>query len=71
MKYYQIGNGDASKEYLNASSYRNSNTLAAAFARVNYNFDEKYLISASVRREGSSRFGANNKWGWFPAVSAG
>ena len=71
MKYFQIGNGDASKDYLNASSYRNSNTLAAFFLRANYNYAEKYLVSASVRREGSSRFGANNKWGWFPAVSLG
>ena len=71
MKYYQIGNGDASKDYLNVSSSRNSNVLAAMFARVNYNYAEKYLLSASIRREGSSRFGANNKWGWFPAVSAG
>ena len=70
-KYFQIGNGDASKEYLNASSYRNSNTLAAVFGRVNYNYAEKYLVSASLRREGSSRFGANNKWGLFPAVSLG
>ncbi|MBR5829804.1 MAG: SusC/RagA family TonB-linked outer membrane protein, partial [Tidjanibacter sp.] len=71
MKYYQIGNGDAEKTYLTASSYRNSNSLAAAFGRVNYSFDGKYLLSASLRREGSSRFGANNKWGWFPAVSLG
>ncbi len=70
-KYYQIGNGDATKKYLNASSYRNSNTLAAIFARVNYNYADKYLASVSVRREGSSRFGANHKWGWFPAVSLG
>ena len=70
-KYYQIGNGDASKKYLNVSSYRNSNALAAMFARVNYNYAEKYLVSASIRREGSSRFGPNNKWGWFPAVSLG
>ena len=70
-KYYQIGNGDASKKYLNVSSYRNSNTLAAAFARINYNYNEKYLLSVSLRAEGSSRFGKNNKWGWFPAVSAG
>ena len=41
------------------------------FARVNYNYAEKYLASVSLRREGSSRFGANNKWGWFPAVSLG
>lgn len=71
MKYYQIGNGDAEKTYLTASSYRNSNTLAAAFGRVNYSYDGKYLVSASIRREGSSRFGANNKWGWFPAISLG
>ena len=70
-KYYQIGNGDASKKYLNVSSYRNSNALAAFFGRVNYNYAEKYLVSASLRREGSSRFGMNNKWGWFPAVSLG
>lgn len=70
-KYYQIGNGDATKKYLNASSYRNSNVLAALFFRANYNYKEKYLLSASLRREGSSRFGANNKWGLFPAVSAG
>lgn len=71
MKYYQIGNGDPNKTYLKASSYRNSNTIAALFARANYNYAEKYLVSASIRREGSSRFGANNKWGWFPAVSLG
>ena len=70
-KYYQIGNGDASKDYLEVRSYRNSNTLAAAFFRANYNYADKYLVSASVRREGSSRFGINNKWGWFPAVSLG
>ena len=71
MKYYQIGNGDASKELLSVGSSRRSNTMAAYFLRANYNYAEKYLISASVRREGSSRFGANNKWGWFPAVSLG
>ena len=71
IKYYQIGNGTAENKDAEISSYRNSNTLAALFARVNYNFAEKYLVSASLRREGSSRFGANNKWGWFPAVSLG
>ena len=70
-KYYQIGNGDASKQYLNVGSGRSSNALAAVFARANYNYAEKYLLSASLRYEGSSRFGANNKWGLFPAVSAG
>lgn len=71
LKYYSIGEGDASKDYLSTSSWRNAYALAAAFARVNYNYNDKYLLSASIRAEGSSRFGANNKWGYFPAVSAG
>lgn len=71
IKYFSIGEGDASKDYLSVGSWRNAHALAAAFARVNYNYDDKYLFSASIRAEGSSRFGANNKWGYFPAVSAG
>ena len=43
----------------------------AYFARANYSYLDKYLLSASYRREGSSRFGANNKWGNFPAASVG
>jgi len=53
------------------SSSKSSNRLIAGFARVNYNYQEKYLFSASIRREGSTRFGIDNKWGNFPAVSAG
>ncbi|SHM16463.1 SusC/RagA family TonB-linked outer membrane protein [Chitinophaga sp. CF418] len=52
-------------------SYKNDNTLVAFFGRVNYAFGTKYMLSAILRREGSSRFGANNKWGNFPAISAG
>ncbi|WP_164463681.1 SusC/RagA family TonB-linked outer membrane protein [Chryseobacterium shandongense] len=44
---------------------------AAAFARINYNFDNKYLINLSGRRDGSSRFGPDNQWGNFYAISAG
>lgn len=39
------------------------------FGRASYTFDGKYMLSASLRRDGSSRFGANNKWGYFPSVS--
>lgn len=46
-------------------------SLASLVARVNYNFKNKYLFSASIRRDGSSRFGSDNKWGNFPSVSAG
>lgn len=44
--------------------------MSSLFARVNYNYADKYILSGVVRRDGSSRFGANNKWGWFPSVSA-
>lgn len=53
------------------TSNKQSNKLISFFGRVMYNFSDKYLLSASVRYEGSSRFGANNKWGTFPAVSLG
>lgn len=53
------------------SSSKSSSNLIAFFGRANYNFDGKYLLSASLRREGSSKFGANNKWGMFPGISAG
>ena len=45
--------------------------LLSAFGRVSYNYDNRYMISASLRRDGYSRFGASNKWGWFPSVSGG
>ncbi len=46
-------------------------SLLSYLGRIQYNFDGKYLFSASMRRDGSSRFGTNSKWGWFPSVSAG
>ena len=44
--------------------------LVSCFARAEYGYDNRYLINASIRADGSSRFGRNNKWGFFPAVSA-
>lgn len=52
-------------------SYKEDNTYIGFFGRVMYNYADKYLFSASIRRDGSSRFGSNNKWGWFPAASIG
>jgi TonB-dependent starch-binding outer membrane protein SusC len=54
-----------------ANSYENGWTLLAYFARANYSYKDKYLLSASFRREGSSRFGQFNKFGDFPAASIG
>ena len=45
--------------------------LASLFGRLSYNYDEKYMIQATIRRDGSSRFGSNNKYGVFPSVSIG
>jgi TonB-dependent starch-binding outer membrane protein SusC len=52
-------------------SDKTTSKLVAFFGRVNYSYDDRYMFSASLRNEGSSRFGNDNKWGLFPAVSAG
>ncbi len=44
--------------------------LISAYGRIGYNYDEKYLFSASIRRDGSSKFGVNNRWATFPSISA-
>ena len=54
-----------------ASSSRTIVRTSSLFGRVNYNYADKYLASASVRRDGSSRFGPGNRWAVFPSVSAG
>lgn len=45
------------------------NSLNSYFARVNYSYEDRYLFTATIRRDGSSRFGPNNRWGWFPSAS--
>ena len=45
--------------------------MSSLFGRVSYNYDERYMFQATVRRDGSSRFGRNNKYGTFPSVSVG
>ena len=51
-------------------SYKGKSNLVSFYARANYSFDGKYLFTATVREDGSSRFGENNKWGTFPSASA-
>jgi TonB-linked SusC/RagA family outer membrane protein len=46
-------------------------TLVSFFSRVSYNFNEKYMFNATVRRDGSSRFGVNNRWATFPSFGLG
>ena len=53
------------------NSLSSKSTLVSYLARARYDFDGKYLLTATIRRDGSSRFGANNRFGVFPSVSAG
>lgn len=54
----------------NVTSSKTAWGLNSYFSRFNFNYKSKYFLSASVRADGSSRFGANNRWGVFPAISA-
>ncbi len=52
-------------------SFLVENRLISFFGRANYNYNEKYLLTVSLRRDGSTRFGTANKWGLFPAAALG
>jgi TonB-linked SusC/RagA family outer membrane protein len=65
--YLQVGNAEETSAY----SQETEHVLASYIGRVNYNFDDKYLVSATVRRDGSSRLSSDDRWDWFPSVSAG
>ena len=66
---------DAAQDFADAratvNSTRNNYRVIAFFGRANLNIDNTYFLSVTARQEGSSRFGANNKWQLFPGVSAG
>ncbi|MBI0397158.1 SusC/RagA family TonB-linked outer membrane protein [Cyclobacterium marinum] len=68
---------DDDVQWIDAAAIKNGSSsigewsLLSFFSRVNYNYKGKYLLSASIRRDGSSRFGLDNQWGSFPAASAG
>ncbi|HRO44301.1 TonB-dependent receptor [Agriterribacter sp.] len=55
----------------NIGGNRSYDALSSWFGRVNYDFDRKYLLTATFRADGSSKFAEGNKWGYFPAFSAG
>lgn len=64
-------NGSASGTTTTSVSSKVENASASYFARANYNYKGKYLVNVSVRRDGSSIFGPDNRWGTFPAGSLG
>ena len=71
-------NEAASQRYLDAGQSlggiggnRSYDALQSGFARINYDYNKRYLLTATFRADGSSKFDQGNKWGYFPAVSAG
>ena len=66
--YIQDALGDQTTKVVN--SFGNKNSLQSMFAKADYNFANKYYLSGTIRRDGSSKFGENNRFGVFPAISA-
>lgn len=58
-------------EEIKPDSFLLHNRLISFFTRLNYNYDEKYLVTLSLRRDGSTRFGLANRWGLFPSAAIG
>ena len=73
VKYWDIGKGSYLTDGKAAMSSAKDITerLFALYARANYSYQDKYMLSATLRHEGSSKFAADNRWGNFWAVSAG
>lgn len=72
FEYNNLGLGSYLKDgKASMGSYKNENKLIGFFGRVSYGYDNRYNVLLSIRREGSSKFGSNHKWGNFPSVSAG
>ena len=67
----EINPGYSGEAFIPGAGYAQENELQSYFGRVNYNFDQKYLLTASMRADGSTRFGDNNKYGYFPSVAVG
>lgn len=68
-KYQDQISGESTQTYL--YTYATKNELQSFFGRINYGFDNKYLLTATMRADGSSKFGGNNKYGYFPSVALG
>jgi TonB-dependent starch-binding outer membrane protein SusC len=79
FRYYNLGAGTALNNFtpnfnrtgVFVGSFANERTLVAYFGRIIYDFQQKYLLNLSVRREGASVLGKDNKWGTFYGISAG
>lgn len=68
--YNNIGTGDNPLDR-EVGSHQSEAILIGFIGRINYSYNDRYLLTANIRRDGSSRFGENNRWGWFPSLSVG
>jgi len=66
--YYPVLDNGSNKS---SSGSKTENTLSSYLGRINYNFSDKYLLTATLRRDGSSRFSSSNRYGYFPSVALG
>lgn len=69
LTYNAIGSGDPTMNVIGSSS--DENVINSYLARVNYSFKDEFLVTASLRADGSARFGENNKFGYFPSAALG
>ena len=70
LKYYNLGMANQMDIDGIVSSPMSTLRMISFYGRANYSFNSKYLLQATIRRDGSSAFGKNNRWGTFPSVSA-
>lgn len=66
-----VGTPNGGSELFVATADKSERANSSFLSRVNYSFDDKYLFTANFRADGSSAFGPNNRWGYFPSFSAG
>lgn len=64
-------NNATNPESASVSGGYSEHTVASLFGRLNYDMKDRYMLTATIRRDGSSRFGSENKYGYFPSVAAG
>ncbi len=68
QQFYNLGNASS---VLGVGSFLSEWTINSYMARINYDYNDKYLLTATMRRDGSSRFGENTKYGNFPGIAVG
>lgn len=69
FKYHNLAAGNYAKP--SVGSYASKNSMGSYFARINYQYRNRYLLEATIRADGAANFDPDNRWGFFPSVSAG